>query len=100
MRVEIGEWDKTYKRWSSHSYQRVGVIWIDGKFHSIEDGNIAVKQLADYDTLLEHQIDKYIDGLIKDIKEKKIPTVVKNQRDLGLDFHLLDLETIKEVSKN
>ena len=35
-RVEIGEWDKTYKRWSSHSYQRVGVICIDGKFHNIE----------------------------------------------------------------
>jgi len=26
--------------------------------------------------------------------------VIKNQRDLGLDFHLLDLETIKEISKN
>jgi len=26
--------------------------------------------------------------------------VIKKQRDLGLDFHLLDLETIKEISKN
>ena len=34
------------------------------------------------------------------IKDQKIPTVVKNQRDLGLDFHLLDLETIKEISEN
>ncbi|KGF99448.1 Serine peptidase (Alpha/beta hydrolase) fused to N- terminal uncharacterized domain specific to cyanobacteria [Prochlorococcus marinus str. MIT 9302] len=43
---------------------------------------------------------KFIVEFLKNIKEKKIPTVVKNQRDLGLDFHLLDLETIKEVSKN
>ena len=25
-RVEIGEWDKTYERWSPHSYQRVGIV--------------------------------------------------------------------------
>ena len=81
-RVEIGEWDKTYKRWSSHSYQRVGVIWIDGKFCSIEDGNIAVKKLEDYDTMLEHHIDKYIDGLIKDIKEKKIPELQEEEEEL------------------
>ena len=37
---------------------------------------------------------------LKNIKDQKIPDVVKNQRDLGLDFHFLDLETIKEVSKN
>ena len=43
---------------------------------------------------------KFIVEFLKNIKEKKIPKVVKNQRDLGLDFHLLDLETIKEVSKN
>ena len=34
------------------------------------------------------------------IKEQKMPIVIKNQTDLGLDFHLLDLETIKEISKN
>ena len=51
-RVEIGEWDKTYKRWSSHSYQRVGVIWIDGKFHSMdEDGNIAVRTIPNISNL-------------------------------------------------
>ena len=43
---------------------------------------------------------KFIVEFLKNIKEQKIPTVVKNQRDLGLDFHLLDLETIKEISKN
>ena len=25
---------------------------------------------------------------------------IKNQREMGLNFHLLDFETIKEVSKN
>ncbi len=43
---------------------------------------------------------KFIVEFLKNIKEQKIPNVVKNQKDLGLDFHLLDLETIKEVSKN
>ncbi|MBO8230296.1 dienelactone hydrolase [Prochlorococcus marinus str. MU1404] len=43
---------------------------------------------------------KFIVEFLKNIKDQKIPTVVKNQRDFGLDFHLLDLETIKEVSKN
>ena len=43
---------------------------------------------------------KFIVEFLKNIKDQKIPTVVKNQRDLGLDFHLLDLETIKEISAN
>ena len=43
---------------------------------------------------------KFIVEFLKNIKDQKIPAVVKNQRDLGLDFHLLDLETIKEISKN
>jgi len=43
---------------------------------------------------------KFIVEFLKNIKDQKIPTVVKNQRDLGLDFHLLDLETIKEISEN
>jgi len=37
---------------------------------------------------------------LKNIENKEIPSVIKNQRMFGLDFHLLDLETIKEVSKN
>ena len=43
---------------------------------------------------------KFIVEFLKNIKYQKIPNVIKNQRDLGLDFHLLDLETIKEISKN
>ena len=43
---------------------------------------------------------KFIVEFLKNIKDQKIPTVVKNQRDLGLNFHLLDLETIKEISEN
>jgi len=43
---------------------------------------------------------KFIVEFLKNIKDQKIPNVVKNHRDLGLDFHLLDLETIKEISEN
>jgi len=41
-RVEIGEWDKTYKRWSSHSYQRVGVIFLHGKYYGFKNGQIKI----------------------------------------------------------
>ena len=40
-RVEIGEWDETYKRWSSHSYQRVGVIFIHGSFEGLDKKGIS-----------------------------------------------------------
>ena len=43
---------------------------------------------------------KFIVEFLKNIKDQKIPNVIKNQKDLGLDFHLLDLETIKEISEN
>ena len=43
---------------------------------------------------------KFIAKFLENIKNKEVPTVIKNQRDLGLGFHLLDLKTIKEVSKN
>ena len=43
---------------------------------------------------------KFIVEFLKNIKDQTIPFVIKNQRDLGLDFHLLDFETIKEVSQN
>ena len=43
---------------------------------------------------------KFIIEFLKNIQYQKIPKVVKKQRDLGLDFHLLDLETIKEISEN
>ena len=43
---------------------------------------------------------KFIVEFLKNIKDQNIPNVIKNQRDLGLDYHLLDLEIIKEISKN
>ena len=43
---------------------------------------------------------KFIVEFLKNIKDQKIPKVIKNQRYLELDFHLLDLETIKEISEN
>ena len=43
---------------------------------------------------------KFIVKFLENIKDQEVPKVIKNQRDLGLNFHLLDLETIKEVSKN
>jgi len=43
---------------------------------------------------------KFIVEFLKNIKEQKIPSIYKNLKDLGLDYHLLDLETIKEISEN
>ncbi len=43
---------------------------------------------------------KLIVKFLENIKNQEVPAVIKNQKELGLDFHLLDLETIKEVSKN
>jgi len=43
---------------------------------------------------------KFIVKFLENIKDQEVPTVIKNQRDLGLGFHLLDLKTIKEISKN
>ena len=43
---------------------------------------------------------KFIIKFIKNIKNQELPTVIKNQREMGLDFHFLDLETINEVAKN
>jgi len=43
---------------------------------------------------------KFIVKFINNIKEQKIPSVIKNQREMELDFHLLDIKTIKELSKN
>ena len=42
----------------------------------------------------------FIVEFLENIKEQEVPKVIKNQRDLGLDFHLLDLKTIKEISEN
>ena len=43
---------------------------------------------------------KFVVKFLENIKDQEVTRVIKNQRDLGLNFHLLDLETIKEVSKN
>ena len=43
---------------------------------------------------------KFIVKFLENIRDKKITPLIKNQRDLGLKFHLLDLEIIKEVSEN
>ena len=43
---------------------------------------------------------KFIVKFLENIKNQEVPAIIKNQRDLGLDFHLLDLKTIKEISKN
>ena len=43
---------------------------------------------------------KFIVKFLENIKDQKIPSVIKNQNEMGLNFHLLDLETIKEVSQN
>ena len=50
--------------------------------------------------LVQYLSTKFIVKFLENIKDQEVPKVIKNQRDLGLDFHLLDLETIKEVSKN
>jgi len=51
-------------------------------------------------TKVQNLSSKFIVEFIKNIKDQKEPVVIKNQREMGLDFHFLDLETIKEVSKN
>ena len=50
--------------------------------------------------LVQNLSSKFIVEFIRSIQDKEVPIVIKNQRDMGLDFHFLDLETIKEVSKN
>ena len=51
-------------------------------------------------TLVQDLSSKIIIEFIKDIKDEEIPSVMKSQTKMGLDFHLLDLKTIKEISKN
>ena len=46
-RVEIGEWDDTYNRWSSHSYQRVGVLFIQGIFEGFKEDGFCICQPAE-----------------------------------------------------
>ncbi len=50
--------------------------------------------------LVQNLSSKFIIEFINNIKNQQVPSVIKNQREMGLDFHYLDLESIKEVSKN
>ncbi len=50
--------------------------------------------------LVQDLSSKLIIEFIKSIKIQEIPSVIKNQREFGLDFHLLDLESIKEISES
>ncbi len=50
--------------------------------------------------LVQNLSAKLIVKFLETIKNQEVPKLIKNQRDFGLDFHFLDLETIKEVSKN
>ena len=43
---------------------------------------------------------KFIVQFLENIKKQEVPPLIKNQTHLGLDFHILDLENIKEISKN
>ena len=37
---------------------------------------------------------------IQNIRDQKNLSVIRNQREMNLNFHVLDLKTIKEISKN
>jgi pimeloyl-ACP methyl ester carboxylesterase len=50
--------------------------------------------------LVQNLSSKFIIEFIRNIKDKKTPSVIKNQREMGLDYHFLDLKTIKEISRN
>ena len=50
--------------------------------------------------LVQDLSSKFIIEFIRNIENKEIPNIVKNQTEMGLDFHFLDLETIKVISKN
>ena len=50
--------------------------------------------------LVQDLSSKIIVEFIKNINSQQTPTIIRNQRIMGLDFHVLDLETIEEISKN
>ena len=73
--------------------------------NSYEEENDNVFKISEYfigsDPIFVQDLSaKFIVKFLENIKIQEVPTVIKNQRDLGLDFHLLDLETIKEISEN
>ena len=50
--------------------------------------------------LVQNLSSKFIINFIENLEYQNIPSIIKNQTETGLDFHLLDLKTIKELSKN
>ncbi len=59
------------------------------------------KSLIGSDPILIQSLSaQFIVNFLKNVKDQEIPNVIKNQSEMGLDYHLLDLENIKEVSKN
>ena len=68
-------------------------------FHSTDIEVILINLLPQSLLMLNHIV-PLVDEFLKNIKNQEIPKVIKNQREMGLDFHLLDLETIKEISEN
>ena len=50
--------------------------------------------------LVQNLSSKFIIEFLETIKKQKKPKLIKNQREMGLDFHILDLKTVKEISNN
>ena len=72
--------------------------------NGIEDNNNVFKISDSFigsDPILVQNLSmKFIVEFIKNIKKQEIPSVIKDQREMGLDFHFLDVETIKEIAKD
>ena len=73
--------------------------------NSYEEENNNVFKISEYfigsDPILVQDLSaKFIVEFLENINNQEVPTVIKNQRDLGLDFHLLDIKTLKELLKN
>ena len=75
---------------------RVNYSFLENKdIFKINESFIGADPILVQDLSLE-----FIVKFLNNIHSDEIPTVIKNQREMGLDFHFLDLETIKELSQN
>ena len=75
---------------------RVNYSFLENKdIFKINESFIGAVPLLVQDLFLE-----FIVKFLNNIHSNEIPSVIKNQREMGLDFHLLDLKTIKELSQN
>ncbi len=76
-------------------------IRIDNNYKENNDVFKISKSFIGADPILVQNLSsQFIVEFIKSIKNQEIPIVIRNQKEIGLDFHFLDLETIKEISKN